>query len=301
MNGLRVMRPGALSVLQDGGRFGWQHLGVSPGGPLDIQAAAWANRLLGNPWGAALLEVALGGLELLATLDTWLAVCGAQMDVCVDGKPRPGWSSFPVQAGQVVRLGYARQGQRCYLAAAGGFLARPVLGSVAAHLREGLGGVRGDGRPLLRGDTLGCRPARSSGGRSVPWRFRPDYGQACELRVMAAPGHEAALAGLFAQSWTLSPRADRMGMRLEGEPLAASAREWSQGVVTGTIQLPPDGQPIVLMADRQTMGGYPVLGWVHSLDLGRLAQCTAHTSLRFEPVSLEDVQRELREFYRFFR
>ncbi|WP_349616007.1 biotin-dependent carboxyltransferase family protein [Azotobacter salinestris] len=304
MTGLAVIRPGPLSLLQDAGRLGWQHLGVSPAGPLDIHAAAWANRLLENRRGTPLVEIALGGMELQSAIDTWVAVCGAELDIRLDGATRPNWSRFAVRAGQRLRLGFARSGQRAYLAVTGGFRAGAVLGSVATHGREGLGGLHGDGRPLRAGDVLPCTPASLPGAASVPWRFVPDYRAEPCLRVMlGGDTGDFSMADrqrFFAQPWRLSPQSDRMGARLSGEPLQAPARQWSLGVATGAIQVPPDGQPIVLMADRQTMGGYPILGWVHPLDLGLLAQCPAHRPVRFARVRVKTVQEEVREFYRFF-
>ncbi|WKN23260.1 biotin-dependent carboxyltransferase family protein [Azotobacter vinelandii] len=304
MTGLAVIRPGPFSLLQDAGRLGWQHLGVSPAGPLDIQAAAWANRLLDNPRGTPLVEIALGGMELESALDTWVALCGAELDIRLDGAPRPNWSRFALRAGQRLSLGFARSGQRAYLAVAGGFRAAPVLGSVATQEREGLGGLHGDGRPLCAGDFLPCVPAVLPGAASVPWRFVPDYRAEPCLRVMlggdAGDFSVADRQRFFARPWRLSPQSDRMGTRLSGEPLRAPVRQWSLGVTAGAIQVPPDGQPIVLMADRQTMGGYPILGWVHPLDLGLLAQCPAHREVRFERVKLGGMQEDMREFYRFF-
>jgi len=304
VSGLQVLRPGPLSLLQDAGRRRWQHLGVSPCGPLDLHAAAWANRLLGNPWGTPLVEIALGGLELESRVDTWLALCGADLDIQLEGAARPNWSSFPLRAGQRLSLGFARSGQRGYLAVAGGFAGERRLGSTATQRREGLGGLEGEGQPLRAGDLLPCAPASQAVPRSVPWPYVPDYRAEPRLRVVtggdAGDFAETELERFFAQPWTLSPHSDRMGARLSGEPLQAPARQWSLGVADGTVQVPPDGQPIVLMADRQTMGGYPVLGWVHPLDLGRLAQCPAHRTLRFARVAVEAVQGEMREFYRFF-
>ena len=304
MSGLEVLQPGPLSLLQDAGRQGWQHLGVSPAGPLDLKAAAWANRLLGNAWGAPLLEIALGGLALESRLNTWVAVCGADLPIEVDGVARSNWSSFPLLAGQRLRLGFARHGQRAYLAVAGGFQAPPVLGSVATQAREGLGGLHGDGRALQAGDLLPCAAAERPRPVSVPGVFVPDYRSLALLRVItggdAAGFAEDQVQAFFAQHWRLSPQSDRMGARLAGVALQVPARQWSQGVACGTIQVPADGQPIILLADRQSMGGYPVLGWVHPLDLSLLAQTPAHARLAFTPVSLSDAQAELRVFYRFF-
>jgi len=304
MKGLRVLKPGPQSLLQDGGRYGWQHLGVSPAGVMDLQAAAWANRLLDNPWGTPLLEIALGDVQLEAERDTWVALCGAEAPLFIDEQPMPLWTRLPLRRGQVLRLGFARSGQRLYLAVAGGFAGKAVLGSVSSQMREGMGGVDGAGRPLQAGDQLACRPASYPRRISVPWPFQPDYRAKPLLRVItggdAASFEEDQLQAFFAQVWQLSPHSDRMGARLEGEALQVPRRQWSLGVSRGAIQVPPDGQPIILQADHQTMGGYPLLGWLHPLDQGRLAQCPAHHPLRFTPVSVSDAQAEMREFYRFF-
>ncbi|WP_439859657.1 biotin-dependent carboxyltransferase family protein [Pseudomonas sp. MBLB4136] len=304
MSWLRVIKPGPLSLLQDGGRHGWQHLGVSPAGPLDRQAAAWANRLLDNPWGTPLLEIALGHVELASELDTWLALTGAEVSASLDGRPLPPWSRFAIGAGQRLQLDYAHSGQRAYLAVAGGFQAPAVLGSVSTQTREGLGGLRGGGEPLRAGELLACGVARFDRGLSVPWAYRPDYRATPLLRVItggdAGRFEEPQLQAFFAQTWQLSPQSDRMGARLLGEALEPPRRQWSLGVTRGAIQVPADGQPIILQTDHQTMGGYPLLGWLHPLDQDRLAQCPPHHKLRFTPVSVTDAQAELRTFYRFF-
>ncbi|MBB2495460.1 5-oxoprolinase subunit C family protein [Aquipseudomonas ullengensis] len=304
MSGLQVLKAGPLSVLQDAGRPGWQHLGVSPSGPLDGHAAAWANHLLENPWGAPLLEVALGDVELHSQVDTWLALTGADLPASIDGAPVPAWSRFPLRAGQRLRLGFARSGQRGYLAAPGGFAAPQVLGSCATQIREGLGGLDGQGSKLQAGDLLPCAAASLACAASVPWPYQPNYRDTPLLRVItggdALAFAEAQLQAFLEQSWQLSPQSDRMGARLQGEPLQAPHRQWSLGVTRGAIQVPPDGQPIILQADHQTMGGYPLLGWLHPLDLWRLAQCPAQQVLRFTSVTVGEAQAELRGFYRFF-
>jgi biotin-dependent carboxylase-like uncharacterized protein len=308
MNGFEVLQPGPLTLLQDAGRPHVQHLGVSPSGPVDMHAAAWANRLLGNRWGTPLLEVALGGLSLHCHVDTRVALCGADLPISLDDLPQPNWSCFAVRAGQRLQLGYARSGQRAYLAVSGGFVASAQLGSVATQQREGIGGLRGDGSPLQAGDLLSCAGQLPERMRSVPAVFQPDYQLEPELRFISGGDAlnfgEHELNAFFARAWRVSPQSDRMGARLLGEPLLLpalpAAREWSQGVSNGTVQVPPDGLPIVLLADRQSMGGYPLLGWVHPLDLGRLAQCPAHHGVRFTPVTLARAQAELRRFYRFF-
>ncbi|MFJ3263526.1 biotin-dependent carboxyltransferase family protein [Pseudomonas sp. NPDC086581] len=301
---LKIVACGPLCLLQDAGRRGWQHLGVSPGGPVDKHAAAWANRLLGNTPGAPLLEIALGGVELEVQADTWLALTGAELPATLDGGLLPGWSRFRVRGGQRLKLSFARTGQRAYLAAAGGFEVEPILGSVATQMREKLGGLTGNGRPLADDDLLECaaHDKRFTRGASVPWPYRPDYREAPTLRVLPGPDafSEEQRQAFFKQRWQVSPQSDRMGVRLRGEALSAPRRQWSLGIVEGAIQVPPDGQPIVLLADRQSMGGYPLLGVLHPLDIGRLAQCPAHSEVQFVRASVEQTQADLRAFLRFF-
>jgi allophanate hydrolase subunit 2 len=179
---------------------------------------------------------------------------------------------------------------------------------VATQQRDGLGGLRGDGQALRAGDLLVCQSVPLAGAASVPPVFQPDYALQPCIRVI--PGGDAMLfgeqqlQGFFQHNWRISPHSDRMGARLYGTALACpvmpAARQWSQGVSTGAIQVPPDGQPILLMADRQSMGGYPLIGWVHPLDLGLLAQCPAHHGIHFVQTSLAQTQSELQAFYRFF-
>lgn len=301
---LKVIACGPLCLLQDGGRLSRQRLGISPSGAVDIHAAAWANRLLGNAFGTALLEVTLGGLELEAKTDTWLALCGADIGATLDGERLPMWSRFRVNSGQRLKLGFARTGQRAYLAAAGGFSAVPVLGSVSTQVREQLGGLSGNGRPLAVEDELECgvENVRFDQAASVPWLYQPDYREVPLLRVLPGPDPftKQQRQVFFDQPWQVSPQSDRMGVRLRGEALSAPRRQWSLGVVNGAIQVPADGQPIILLADRQTMGGYPLLGVLHPLDLGRLAQCSAHSRVRFVEARVDQAQADLRAFLRFF-
>lgn len=304
MSGLRVVRAGPLTLLQDGGRPGWLHQGIAASGPLDAKAAGWANRLLGNRWGSPLLEVTLGGLELACEVDTWLAVTGAELSISLDGRPLPNWSRFAVRAGQQLQLGYARTGQRSYLAVAGGFSAEPLLGSVSCHRGAGLGGLHGGGEPLLAGEVLACQPAVRPGAARVPWPFIPDYRAPALLRVItggdAGDFSEESLEAFFSQDWQLAGDSDRMGARLQGAPISPPLRRQSIPLTRGAIQVPPDGRPIILQADHPSMGGYALLGWLHPLDLFRLAQCPAGHPLRFTPISLGDAQAQLQRFYRFF-
>ncbi|MGC8853831.1 MAG: biotin-dependent carboxyltransferase family protein [Halothiobacillaceae bacterium] len=296
---LRVIKPGILALPQDGGRRGVMHTGLTQGGPLDLHAWAWANRLLDNPWGAGTLEIHYGGLELQAEDDLWLALTGADLEARIDSTPLAPWQSFLLRRGQHLRFGRARHGLRAYLAVAGGFaIDGPTIP------REGLGGLHGNGRSLAIGDRLPCIPGLTRRPRAVPSRFRPDYSALLTLRLIPGAQFGAfgtkARARLFGQTWHLSPRSDRMGARLEGAPLKSPSGLVSEGIALGAVQVPPDGQPIILLNDRQTLGGYPKLGAIHPLDLAALAQRPSGTELRLRPCTLQEAQAKMRIFLSFF-
>ena len=284
---LRVEKAGPLALLQDGGRFGVRHLGITQGGPMDWHAAGWANALLGNDPGAAVLEVAIGGLTLVAEAELTLSLCGADLSASVNGQKLRPWQRFTLQAGDRLAFGMPRCGVRAYLGACGGWQGVPALGSVACVGREGFGGHKGGGRPLDDGDQLQSE-ARSQPLHlfsCVPPEYQPDYGQPAELGVI--PGSQtaffdgASLYEAFNAPWQVDTRADRMGIRLTGPELVCHHPGMvSEGLAAGAIQVPPDGQPICLMNDRQTIGGYPRLGTLTPLARARLAQCQTGETVR---------------------
>ncbi|MEW5825199.1 MAG: biotin-dependent carboxyltransferase family protein [Pseudomonadota bacterium] len=302
MSGLRVEHPGIFTLAQNAGRRGLQHTGLTQGGPLDITAWAWANRLLDNPWGATTLEIALGGLRLRAETNTWAAITGADLDARLNDDPVPPWSSFRLRQGDQLSFAHARpgRGRIAILAVAGGFtLPAPCVP------REGLGGTQDDGKPLRAGELLPCPRTTHGQKRLVPTPFRPTLIPTPTLRFL--PGYQwehfpaDTQEGLFSQSWQISLQGDRMGVRLQGPALSAPPAGPSEALALGAMQIPPDGQPIVLLNDRQTLGGYPKPGCVFALDLAALAQHAPHTALRFMPIDRRTAQKRLAEFLEFFR
>jgi biotin-dependent carboxylase-like uncharacterized protein len=288
MSRLRIEASTALCHLQDAGRFGVRHLGVTQGGALDWVALRWANWLLGNPLDAAVVEVTLGGFCGVAEASCSLALAGADLGACVDGQPIAPWSSFTLSPGQRLTLAQPRQGARAYLAGKGGFQAPQVLGSRATVVREGLGGLDGQGQPLAKGQVLHCEagPARHP---TVPTACRPVWIDTPVLDVVMGAQLGAfsgtSLFDAFNSAWTLDTRADRMGVRLLGPTLVYQGEPMiSEGIPLGAVQVPPDGQPIVLLNDRQTIGGYPRLGALTPLALARLAQCLPGERVKFKAV-----------------
>ncbi|MBM7456976.1 biotin-dependent carboxylase-like uncharacterized protein [Oceanisphaera litoralis] len=303
---LTIQRPGPLSTLQDRGRFGVRRLGVTQGGPTDLHAWAWANWLLGNPWGSPALEITLGGLMLTAEQPCTLALCGADMQARRNEQPQPNWQAFELNTGDTLTLNMARLGVRAYLAVAGGFIAEKVLGSTACVVRDGLGGHKGDGSALAAGDRLAFTPtARPIPNRHLPADTIPDTipNYNAEPRLALIPGaqfrffDDQSLIDAFNSPWTVDPRSDRMGIRLQGSLLHCSMDAMiSEGIVLGAVQVPPDGQPIVLLNDRQTIGGYPRLGTLTPLACARLAQCRPGQRLWLTTTTATEAQQEYRAF-----
>jgi len=299
VKGLKVLRPGVHTTIQDLGRFGYAGHGLSQGGAMDIQAHCWANRLLDNPVNQPTLEVAIGMASFRAECDLMLAIAGADMQAKLDGEPIDNWRSFAVRRGQILKFKPAEKGMRAYLATKSGFQAAAVLGSCSTVERNHLGTV------LREGDVLPAQAYDHMAAAYVPARYVPDYPDAIELRVIESyqvsqfSAHE--LAKFYQEDYRVTPDSDRMGVRLEGGPITPpSGGVISEGIALGAIQIPPDGQPIVLLNDRQTLGGYPKLGVVARADLPKLCQSRPATRIRFAPISIEQARLEWLEFCDYF-
>jgi 5-oxoprolinase (ATP-hydrolysing) subunit C len=249
-----------LCLLQDAGRFGVRHLGVTQGGALDWVSMSWANWLLGNALDAPVVEITLGGFTVQAEDYCLLALAGADLGAYIDERAISPGRSFILQKGQRLRFTQPFSGARAYLAAPGGFQAPAVLGSCATVVREELGGLDGFGKALGEGGRL----AYSGTGGAMKMLSEPALPAKAALQVIvgAQIGQFSgqSLFDAFNTDWALDSRADRMGMRLLGTPLQYQGPSLiSEGIPLGAIQVPPDGQPIVLLNDRQTIGGYPRL------------------------------------------
>ncbi|WP_397447992.1 biotin-dependent carboxyltransferase family protein [Pseudomonas sp. NA-150] len=288
MNRLLIEQSSPLCLLQDAGRFGVRHLGVTQGGAADWLSMSWANWLLGNELDAAVVEITLGGFSVRAQSDCLLALAGANLGAHIDGRLIEPWQSFVLRQGERLQFSGSSVGARTYLAAPGGFDAKAVLGSCSTVLRDCLGGLNGLGLPLAMGDVLSARDGRSSqplsSRRMSPTQI-PDLFSRQPLDVVIG-AQMADFAGrslfdAFNSDWTVDARADRMGIRLLGPVLEYQGPAMiSEGIPLGGIQVPPDGQPIVLGNDRQTIGGYPRLGALTPASLARLAQCLPGDTLR---------------------
>jgi antagonist of KipI len=309
---IRVVRPGLLTTVQDLGRRGWQRFGVVVGGAMDSLAMRVANILVGNAEQDAGLEITLLGPMLEFQQDALIAICGADLSPCVEGTPVPGWRPVYMRRGAVLTFGEAVRGCRACLAVAGGIDVPVVMGSRSTYLRARLGGC--GGRALQAGDILALRSPsdrsmaalsslceRAGDGRpfvAVPWCAEvPQYQVPATVRLM--PGDQFdwlahdSQALMFTSAFAVTPNSDRMGYRLSGPPLQRTRVQEliSEATCPGVVQLPRDGQPIVLMADCATTGGYAKVGQAALVDLPGLAQLKPGDSIRFQPVDIREAQR----------
>jgi antagonist of KipI len=281
---IRVIRPGMLTTVQDLGRRGHLAEGVPSGGAADTFALRVANLLVGNPEDAPALEITLTGPELEFDEAAWVAVGGARFEGL------PAWRPLRVEAGGMLRFGRRTQGCRAYLAVAGGIDVAPVLDGRGTFLAAGLGGFQG--RALREGDRVPVAPSRRRpvGRWTIDERVLPRY--STEARVRTLPGAQAGEFGqaLGGSRFAVSAKSDRMGIRLDGPPLVRAGGEEmvSAAVAPGTVQVPPDGHPIILMADAQTIGGYPRVAHVLGVDLPLLAQLAPGDGVRFIASSLAE-------------
>jgi antagonist of KipI len=300
MKVLKVEQPGLQTLIQDLGRPGHRLAGVPPGGAMDRFALMAANRLVANPEGAGALECMLNGPTLVALARCLVAITGADLDPRVNGQEVAGWTSFWLAEGDRLSFGRRRSGARAYLAVAGGVGGDRWLGSVATYQLVGRGGIQG--RSLKAGDELelaaeAARPAVV--GRRLAERLRPAYSRQPVLGAVDGPHlrhlSAAGRRSFHGQAWKLSRDADRMGYRLEGEELDIKGPEMiSFGLAFGCVQVPPSGQPIILMADHQTAGGYPVVAGVCRADLPLAAQLLPGDEVRFQPVTVTAAQERWR-------
>lgn len=286
---IRVVKPGWFTTVQDAGRYGYQQFGVSSSGPMDRRSFILANRLVGNRDDKAALEFTLQGPELLFKQDSIVALTGADLTPFVDGRAIPLWTSILLKAGSTLIFGTRRAGARCYLAIAGGIDVPMVMGSRSTHIASQIGGMKGRGlaqEDVLIAGTPFSRQ-RDMVGREVPEQLRPLYSTVATLRILKGPQQssfsEQALEVLTTHPFRLSSQSDRMGYRLEGPRLTyAGARERiSDATAMGALQVPPDEQPILLMADRQTTGGYPKIAVVISVDLHLAGQLLPGDAIHF--------------------
>lgn len=298
---LNILRAGLMTSVQDQGRTGWRQYGISVSGALDQPSMLTANMLAGNPAESAVLEIVLGQFKAEFKRDGWFALTGASCHAELDGQPVwTGWR-LPVKKGQVLSLAMPTRGMRSYLAVNGGFVIEERLGSQSTDLKAVFGGWQG--RTLQDGDQLPLgEPTHvfknKAGVRQLLWSNR--------IRALSGPEFSEftreAQEGFWRTPWKLSPQSNRMGYRLQGCQLQREVTRdlLSHGLVPGVVQVPPNGQPIVLMADAQATGGYPRIACIIEADLYQLAQSRLGEPIHFIPCTLEQALKAKQQQQRFF-
>jgi len=310
---IKVERPGLLTSLQDLGRYGFQKYGVIVSGAMDAVSLRIANLLVGNQEGEAALEITLVGPSLTVKEDLFIAITGGDLSPQIDGESVPLWRPVYVRKGSIFSFGACRTGSRAYVAVSGGFAVEEVMNSKSTYLRGGIGGFKG--RALKAGDIIQCNkmPKKSEdlfiklknkGGfhpfAAADWYVNPasvvNIKNKTEIRVIRGGEFDhftpASQKQFFEQEFKITPNSDRMGYRIEGRALKAeeSFELISEAVSHGTIQVPKDGNPIILLADRQTTGGYPKIAQVITADLPLIAQLKPGEKTRFKEITLEEAE-----------
>lgn len=295
---LRVISPGPISIIQDLGRTGYQRFGVSVSGAADRYALRLGNLLVGNDQRGAAIEVTLGGAEFEFVAPASFAITGADLTPSLNGAPIPMWQTISAEVGDHLALispTTPGAGLRAYVNLSGGIDTPPVLGSRSTHIGARLGGV--DGGPLKVGDEIPVSPLTNPvpAGRCIPDHLLPVYGSEITARVVPGPQDDRfdskATNTFYNSSYTVTDQSDRMGCRLDGPEVPAidGAHDIvSDGVVTGAIQIPGDARPIVLLADRQTTGGYAKIGVIASVDLALIAQAAPGATIHFEQITADE-------------
>ena len=293
---ISVISPGPLTTVQDAGRFGYMQSGFSPGGCMDARSMKIANILVGNEKGEGVLEMTMMGGTFSFDGTSVIAVTGADMKPTLNGEECPMYKAVEVKKGDELRFSRAESGMRAYLAVAGGFDLPLVMGSMSTNLKCKLGGFQG--RKLQRGDEIPLRQSVNItfvGKRK--FKNEVKYTKSITLRAVLGPQDdyftEKGIETFFEKTYTVTDKSDRMGIRLDGEKIESKngVDIISDGVTTGSVQIPASGTPIIMMADRQTTGGYAKIATVLTTDLHLIAQAKPGTVIRFQKVTAEEAIR----------
>ena len=291
-----VLNPGLLTTVQDMGRVGYQQFGVSVSGVMDPRAASIANILVGNEEGDAVLESTMMGPQLRFDVSNCIAITGVDLGPTLDGAPIPNYAAVSVQAGQVLRFTAPKTGCRCFIAFAGGLDIPVVMGSRSTYLKAKIGGL--EGRKLQKDDVIGFRDPKTQLKNMNDRNLYPEFVPRAvyTVRVVMGPQDDAftqkGIQTFLNETYTVTPEFDRMGCRLEGAVIehVQSGDIISDGIAFGAIQVPSSGQPIIMLADRQTTGGYTKIANVITADFRILGQLKGGDKVRFEKVSIAHAQ-----------
>ncbi len=299
MSSLKILDAGLLTTVQDLGRYGYQRYGVSQSGVMDIFSSRVANELVGNLKDDALLEMTLKGVSIKFSQEMGIAITGAKCDAYINDQKIELWRSYKVFCGDILKIGFIKEGVRSYLSFSGGIDVPLIMGSRSTNLKANIGGF--EGRKLKVGDELKVFSKEIKILKKLKEEITPKYGKEMDIGVIIGQQHnyftETGKKIFFESEYTIKSESDRMGIRVSGNRVEhiGSADIISDGITFGAIQIPGNGQPIIMMADRQTTGGYTKIGNVISTDLSKMAQGIPGCKLKFMKIELEEAVNKIKE------
>jgi len=297
---LKIIEPGIFSLIEDYGRFGLCDKGITNSGVMDEYAYMALNYILQNTDGENCIEITIGGLKLESGGDCTIGVTGADVDISINSKKIALWKTYNIKKGDIIEFGFTKSGARIYFGIKGGFDIEKELGSNSVTIKEGLG------KNLKKGDLLNFRQSSIQDySISLKKEFIPSYSNSLTLRVLL--GYQdnffdkKEIEKFFSQTYTISTENNRMGYKLNAQPIKCQIGGIiSEGISFGAIQVPKDGQPIILLKDRQTIGGYPKIGSVLPIDCFKLSQMKAGGKINFKPINTNEAEKKMKLFYGYF-
>ena len=297
---LKLLNNPFFVTIQDRGRFSYSHIGVTNSGVMDEYAYFIANKLLKNPLDTNVLEIGCSNVILKVNKNTTLAITGASCEFFINDEPKKLWQNYEVKKNDIIKIGKILSGNWLYLAILDGFLIKKEFGSNSTTLKEGLGGI--DGNRLKKGDILALKKSREINKKFLKKEFIPKYEENLTLRVLLSYQHEnfpkEEIKKFFSSTYMVTKDFNRMGCKLQGKPINCNINGIiSEGISFGAIQIPKDGQPIILLKERQTLGGYPKIGTVLNVDCFKLSQAKVNTKIKFQEISYKEALEKTREFY----
>jgi biotin-dependent carboxylase-like uncharacterized protein len=300
MSGFEVLKAGAFTLIEDFGRFSYMNLGVTNSGFMDEYAALTAHKLLDNNFDENLLEIAFAGLKLKALGETTISLTGAKCHFKINEVEKNTWQTYKIKKGDLIQIDKILEGQRVYLAVKNGFKIKKELGSSSVTIKENLGGV--EGRQVKNQDFLPYEKSKQFVSKRLKKEYIPKYEKEVKLRVILsyqeANFSEEQKDKFFNSTYTITPDFNRMACKLKGEKIKADIDGIiSEGIAFGAIQIPKDGEPIILLKERQTIGGYPKIGSVLSIDCFKLAQMKPNQKVTFESIDILKAQKKVKLFY----
>lgn len=297
---LEVINKPILATIQDMGRFSYADIGVSTSGVMDEYAYMYAHKILSNKVDTNALEISFSNVVFKAHDSTQIAITGAKCEFYINDILHDTWQSYNIKSGDIIKIGKILEGSRVYLAVKNGFDIKKEFGSNSTTIKEKIGGLNGD--KLQQGDILPFSPSLAIHTQRLQQKFIPKYPNKLTLRVILCSQEETfskeEKEKFFSSTYTVTNDFNRMGCKLNGEKITSTVNGIiSEGISFGAIQIPSDGQPIILLKERQTIGGYPKIGSVLSIDCFKLAQMKIGTSIRFKEIDINTAQNKLKDFY----